>query len=436
MANKNFKARNGLTAGGTLSASNINLSDSYPTVSPSLNLDFAKSKSLDSRITYTRSTTATYMGSDGLIKTAAINEPRFEHDPITKVCKGLLIEESRTNILFYSSAQDNGVWSHAPSPNNSVITPDSGLAPDGTMTADKVVPASGVSASWHPISPLVSAGQTYTLSAFIKASGTLATSVSLSYYNTTDGDQGGKFNPQTGAYIGLFNTIAPISTTSTAYPNGWFRISITFTPTTNTTFNCTHRFNGWTGNGIDGYYIWGVQLEAGAFPTSYIPTTSSAVTRNADLPYINGTNFSSFYNQSEGTVVSSFLPTVAAIGNAYGMVWQINDNTNNNNIVLLRSDTSSTFYYVVQVGAVAQSISSWNATQNTIYATALAYKTNDFGFSINGGTTIADNFGNLPAVTQLCIGNNYFGNQLNGTISKLVYYPKRLSDAQLQLLSV
>jgi len=76
----------------------MSIKANYPDIRPTLNLDFANTKRLDPRITFTRTTTGTYVGSDGLIKTAAIDEARFDHDPATGESLGLLIEESRTNL--------------------------------------------------------------------------------------------------------------------------------------------------------------------------------------------------------------------------------------------------------------------------------------------------------------------------------------------------
>jgi hypothetical protein len=103
-------------------------------VSPSLYLNFVNNEVLDPRITFTRASTATYVGSDGLIKTAATNVPRFAHDPVTGEGLGLLIEEARTNLLLYSEQSDNAAWGKT----NILTTANAVIAPDGTLTADKI----------------------------------------------------------------------------------------------------------------------------------------------------------------------------------------------------------------------------------------------------------------------------------------------------------
>ena len=87
--------------------SSIEVTADYPTIKPSLNLNFARARALDPRITFTRASVGTYVGRDGRIKTAGNNEARFDHDPVTLESLGLLIEESRTNIVYGGPGQSN-----------------------------------------------------------------------------------------------------------------------------------------------------------------------------------------------------------------------------------------------------------------------------------------------------------------------------------------
>ena len=120
------------------------ISQLYPNSRPTLNLNFARSKTLDPRITFSRGGCAgTYVGSDGLIKTAAVDEPRFDHDPVTGDCRGLLIEELRTNRITESQNFAVSYMTLGPSV---VRTPNSGIAPDGTNTATKIHITSGANA--------------------------------------------------------------------------------------------------------------------------------------------------------------------------------------------------------------------------------------------------------------------------------------------------
>ena len=85
----------------------MSINQNFPNVFPSVSLDFENSKTLDPRITFTRSSVGTYVGADGLIKTAAVSEARFDHNPTTGESLGLLIEEQRTNSFLYSGDLSN-----------------------------------------------------------------------------------------------------------------------------------------------------------------------------------------------------------------------------------------------------------------------------------------------------------------------------------------
>ena len=112
----------------------MSISQNFPNTRPSLNLNFARSKTLDPRITFTRTSTGTYVDEIGIIRYSSADEPRFDHDPVTGECKGLLIEESRQNLLTYSADISNAAWGKT----NSSIGPTT-TAPDGTSTAYKLI---------------------------------------------------------------------------------------------------------------------------------------------------------------------------------------------------------------------------------------------------------------------------------------------------------
>ena len=122
----------------------MSINQNFPEVSPSLTLDFANSRRLDPRITFTRSSTATYVGSNGLIKTAPVDEARFDHDPETLESLGLLIEESRTNLISYSQDFTNALWQTAN--NRATCDATTGIDdPSGGTTASRW--SSGTSAA-------------------------------------------------------------------------------------------------------------------------------------------------------------------------------------------------------------------------------------------------------------------------------------------------
>jgi hypothetical protein len=180
---------------------------------------------------------------------------------------------------------------------------------------------------------------------------------------------------------------------------------------------------------------WGAQLEAGAFPTSYIPTQGSTRTRAADNASITGKNFSEWFNPTEGTVYCSANnnPGVTTAVSRFFYAFERSDGTsadfirkwiwNGNTGLLLNS------IYTSNSGPVAAEFSTTLETTNK--RTAIAYKQNDFARSYNGSTPSTDNIGNLPVgINQVRIGTN-----LSGHIAQLTYYPKRLPNAQLQALT-
>ena len=231
-----------------------------------------------------------------------------------------------------------------------------------------------------------------------------------------------------------------------AYPNGWYRCSTTFTTPSSITFQQVLigiLQNGTTdtyaGNGSSGIYIWGAQLEVGAFPTSYIPTDSATATRGADFAEIDGEDFTDFFNQTEGTINCAYW-----LGNDdSGMrVFQINDSNNSVIDIVAGSGSGSGGYGFVNTGGVAQANagqSTPNANNsNKLHVTTLAYKENDIaGINRNNRVLTNDTSATLDGaynrVTFYQGANN--ADQLNGHLQRVQYYPKRLPDNQLKNLN-
>jgi len=400
----------------------------------SLNLQFATDKTLTARKgptpTFTRASTATFIGSDGLIQSSAVNAARFDHDPITLACRGLLIEESRTNFHLRSEDLSVSPWSRS----GTNITVNSGVAPDGLTTADLIYENTALSA--HTISSLVtgtSVGSPYVHSVYLKAAGRNIVAL---------GDWGGllsEFNLSTGQVIAGGNGSPQIQNAG----NGWYRCSITGNSTaTNVTpgfrLRAISGVNSYLGDGASGVLAWGAQFEAGSFPTSYIPTTTASVVRSVDLCSISGSNFTGFWNQSAGTLVETFEAspntntTYASASN--GNIVQ-NSLHLDNDTGLMRAVyySGSANVATLDLGAVG--------TVGTVNTIATAYSVNDFAASRNGGTVVTDTSGAVPAsLSQINIGTDersqtptsFYSNRC---IKSLRYYKKRLANAKLQTLS-
>ena len=290
----------------------------YEDERPSLLLDFANSKTLDPRITFTRNSTGTYVDEQGVIKTAAANEARFDHDG-TGECLGLLLEQSRTNFLTYS-VDLTQQWATE----RSSITSNTTTAPDGTTTATTLT--ENTSNNSHLISGYTAIPQTgngtHTFSVFAKAKErsvvALSTNQAIGTHAVATFDLQQGIVSQSG---GTNNGTTDYVDSSIVYiGNGWYRCSLTYeigggvgqwpviqivdTPTY--TYDSVGR-RSYQGDGTSGVYIWGVQIEQNSgYVTSYIPTSGSTVTRNDDEAEITGTNLSDWFDSTGGTYVTEF----------------------------------------------------------------------------------------------------------------------------------
>jgi hypothetical protein len=198
------------------------------------------------------------------------------------------------------------------------------------------------------------------------------------------------------------------------------------------------QINATTGVAIDLTLRIGLpQLEQGAFATSPIPTTTTALTRALDVAVMTGTNFSSWYNQSEGTVSVAFDVYAPSVSDGFGRVYQINDGTSNNIIALLKNNGLGLEYFgLVRVAGLEQATLFTPAILANIPAkVATAYKLNDFAQSTNGGSVTTDTSGTIPTVTQMRIGSGTDVSVLNGHLRRITYFNRRLANSELQLLS-
>jgi hypothetical protein len=393
-------------------------------VLPRMALDFTTA-SLDARVTVTRAdNTATRINSSGYVEVVNANLPRFDYDPITLTCKGLLIEESRINV----SAEVNNWTAYAAS-----LTPDVTTSPAGTTTGDLFAESATTDTHLLYRAPTLSA-VAYTFSVFYKIVGDRK--LALYHTNTNTGRQfdatgvqsSGVFNAPSGGFA-----VTPMG-------NGWYRASITITAVAG-----ANEFRFWIvrasdnalnylGDGSSGAYLWGAQIEAGAFATSYIPTTTTSLTRNADVATMTGTNFSDWFNASEGTLACEF----GYIGppKANGAVASINNNTTSNRLLSVEVGTTS--------GLIATSTSGFSGATiaamviGNTYSTSLGVNTTQFAFAYNGNaTTQQAGTINATAMTQLEFGGlaGQSTRVQNIYLKNCYYYPQRLTNNEIRATS-
>jgi hypothetical protein len=188
----------------------------------------------------------------------------------------------------------------------------------------------------------------------------------------------------------------------------------------------------YTGNGTSGLFFWGAQLEVGAFPTSYIPTATVAATRAADVAVMTGTNFSSWYNQSEGTLY--FEGSVVGSTGADQIGLNANNNAFTERVRLGKGPTTPRFT-IVDDGVVQAAVNGGTWAVNAVKKLAGAYAANSIALSVDGATPLLDTVATIPTPTQLQIGNEQLDTFLNGHIRSFKYYNTRLSNGQLQSLT-
>jgi hypothetical protein len=347
--------------------------------------------------------------------------PRFDYDPVTLLPRGLLVEEARTNLLLYSAQFDDAYWIKS----NASISANVATSPDGTSNADKIVENTANINHVIQVNTIpVTSGIPYSLSVYAKPSGrdwfaigTVGIGTGYTYFNVANGTVG-------TVLAGHTATITPVG-------NGWYRCTIsgTTTATALSIFYGPSSANAninYAGDGVSGTFIYGAQLEAGAFATSYIPTIASTVTRSADVATITGSLFSQWYAQPQGTFV------VNADGfNKSGQY-------------------SNTFFTEnIQAGIGNANWRAYNGTTNGLLAgfgaavdgvsakTAIAYQTgaSQSAGSLNGAAVATFTNPDLTATALRIGGPPVAGgtpNYLNGHIRSIRYVPVRAADFQLQ----
>ena len=414
---------------------------------PSLDLQLATTKSLTdavtgaSLVTFTRASSGTFVGSDGLIQTAATDVPRFDHNPITGESLGLLVEEQRVNLLLQSNGFDT-TWTNS----NSSETAASGTAPNGTNTAWELKDTVDASTTTHVIqqaSISFTTGASYTFTVWAKQ-GTLP-GIALLFpgtaFSTTTAT---RFNVTLGTVAAAgANTTNSI----TAFSNGWFRCAMTMTATATATGTvsirtATDSTTSYQGDGTGTILIWGAQLEAGAFPTSYIPTTAAAATRSADvcsitnanlLPWFTSFDEHTFYAELKGEPPKATGSSIIIMeGLVSGTIGGISLNIN----------TTATRFRSQQRHGVAR-FDSGNANGGTLNntinrvalrASALGSQSAENGLlPTSAGIAQADwNTGASIAIGKRSTGSLLF---LNGCIARIAYWPQSLANSTLQSLT-
>jgi hypothetical protein len=397
---------------------------------PSALFNFAKAKTLGSRITFLRGSYKSQHSQAGVISYAGFNEPCFDHDPTTGKALGLSIHQSYTNKVVYSELFADTIWTKT----RASVTKNVLASPDGTTTADKLVEDGTVTNSHLTTQTITALSTVHRFAVFAKAGE--RTRVQTRFAGGAGDAAAAAFNLSTGAIANETQSSAQQASNPLIvdYPDGYYRCSINCAAASGYTNVGIFLDNGtshsYSGDSTSGAYIWGAQVTEGEIDFPYAkPHQSSGAAVEADLAKITGTHFSSVINPLGSSVVCGFR------GQASGtsVVWQMDDGTADERITL--SASSGTLTLTVVDGGVTQAtLSLGTIVTGTDYVVACAWAANDIAACVDGGTVVTDTSATLPTLTQMRLGTDGT-NYLNSTIAKIATYPVRLSDATLKGLS-
>jgi hypothetical protein len=344
-------------------------------------------------------------------------------------CPSLLLESQRTNI------QPNSEYVNAYTKSRSTITTNATTSPEGVSNASKVIPLS-TSTGWSGINApnySFTSGQTYTLSVFAKAG----------EYNYC------QVGGSTPAFNGSFATInltngvveheSGITASTEDYGNGWYRISFTHTAIATASSPIgffavystavSSRLVAQVGDNVSGVYIFGWMAELGSYPTSYIPTMGSAVTRSADS--CNKTGISDLIGQTEGVAFCEVNMSSKTLSSSWA--FSLNDGTTSNYIGLRRSGGNELFVHI-NVGGTTTALIGTGITTGT-HKIGIAYANNDISVYVDGVNVGIDTSSAVPATSVIEIGDLVSNRYFDDSIKQFLLFKTRLTNTELASLT-
>lgn len=370
--------------------------------------------------TVVRATEATRVNEEGLIETMGANVPRLDYSG--GGCPVLLTEPQSTNKIINSENLLNGSWGKT----NAVVESNSTISPDGILNADKLT--FNISSGFGRIisSTLSSVNS---ISFFVKY-------IDLEYILIF---VGGSSN---GVYVNIkegyaTSTIlgAGLDVTFKKYTNDWLRIEAkggnNATSLEIYAANSTPNYTPITLNGS--FYLWGVQAEALSYPTSYIKTEGSAVTRNGDQ--VTGAGDAATFNDSEGVLMAE----VSFVNDTSFKGISISSGVNGNAIRIYSSLADNQLVFRVTVNSVDQVLKLYTLSDTSLYnKISLKYKENDFSVFINGFKLLTDNSGSTfsnGVLNQLNFNRSDGNDPFYGNTSQIQYFNTALTDSELETLT-
>lgn len=388
---------------------------------------------------FTRASTATRVNKDGLIETVPSGKPRI--DFLNNTSGHLLLEPYRTNSLTYS--EDFTQWANTGS--ETTDTADASISPDGSLNATKLQEANS-NFGYHRLSKTITASSEtdYALSIFAKK-GTQKY-VQLLLLSTSNSYTASKVFDLENGTLGetIINGTATLTDAKIEdFGDGWyrctiiaqlstapnvFRVNLANAATGNTTNLGMVQY---TGDGNGNIYIWGAQMEAGSYATSYIPTEDSNVSRVAETA--NGAGNSTVFNDSEGVLYAE----IAALANDGGnRRLGISDGDLSDRVVIGFTSSDNQIQAIVSNDGTQADITHTTSDVLSYNKIAFKYKEDDFALWINGTEVGVEDDGTAPSgLNQALFDEGNGALDFYGKIKDFRLYDTALSDSELQSLT-
>ena len=377
--------------------------------------------------TFSRISSATRINAQGLIETVALAKSRLNYpliDGVVNGCPSHLLEPSRTNRV-YNSEEFSGSETGVSVSRNQLISPD------GTLNADRILndSSNGEHLITGSYSGSITSGLDYVASAFFKSDGTGGKGV-IRFY--TGSWQNAVFNLEDGTISYTSSGVSKIEN----YGNGWYRCSLKFTATTdygNTIIqlaigNSLNQFS-YQGASSLGVYFWGVQLEQGSYPTSYIPTSGSAVTRLEETA--DGAGDASTFNDSEGVLMAE----ISALDDSTKQ-FSISNGTSASAVKFIYLSGNVFSFQVRDNFATQCSINKTLTNVNETIKAAGKYKANSFSLWVNGFKVDVDTNGTVPTgLSELAYDDGGGGSPFHSSTKQVQYFDSALNDSDLEKLT-
>lgn len=424
----------------------MSISSNFPEVRPSLTLDFQKSEVVDPRITFTRNSIATRFNSYGNLETVSANTPRINFDPSTLLCEGFLSEVQRTNSIRNNTMVGAVAGTPGTAPtrwgisttnaelgfNVAAVGVESGISYIDVRISGNVTSSRDMDINFEQINIIAAAdNQTWAQSVFLREVGGTQGNISAIYVQS---------NVYTSGLIYISTPwFAAKTVTTAALATQRFSASATLSGATIAFIAPFLKVRTAASGAVDFTLRIGMpQLELGSHVSSVIPTSTIAITREKDEAVMTGTNFSSWFNSSEFTIVVTAKRGYSGNFLSYPNLLRINDGTSSNNIGFYGALSSTQFTnYAVKSSDVDQTDYVFrNISDTSTFKMVQSLKANNSTFGVNGTLTTTDTTVTMPiGMNRMVIGYDGSNEQWNGTIQRIDFYPQQLTSQQLQNLS-